>query len=73
MTREKWEKRGEKKGEKRNIIREIDRIQALYSKGIFTDSAYNELIAPLEKELAMLESTSTRDIEHDETGAAAVS
>ncbi len=60
-------------GEKRTIMREIDRIRALYSKGVFTDSAYKKLLEPLEKELAVLESVATRDIEHDETGAAAVS
>ncbi len=60
-------------GEKRNVMEEIDRIQDLYSKGTFADSVYKKLIGPLEKKLAMLETVATRDLEHDETGAAAVS
>ncbi len=40
------------KGEKRTIVEEIDRIQDLYSQGVFSESAYKKLIGPLEKKLA---------------------
>ncbi len=60
-------------GEKRTIVEEMDRIKAMKSKGVMTDSLYKELIGPLEKKLAKLETVIPRDIEHEETGAAAVS
>ncbi len=59
--------------EKRNIVDEINRIQDLYSKGAFADSVYKKLIEPLEKKLAMLENVAMQDLEHEETGAAAIS
>ncbi len=73
MNKEKYEKIGEKRGERRTIIQEIDRIQALYSKGAFTDSAYKELIEPLRNELAKLETVATPDIGFVETGVSAIS
>ncbi len=81
MNKEKYEKNGKKIGEKigekigkrRTIMQEIDRIKALYSKGIFTDSAYKELIEPLKHELAKLEPVTTPDIGFEETGASAIS
>ncbi len=67
------EGKGVKIGEKRLIIREIDRVKNLYSKGIFTDSAYKELIEPLKNELAKLEAIVPPDAESAELEASAVS
>ncbi len=67
------EKRGEKRGEKKTIMEEIDRIKAIKSKGVLTDSLYEEFIAPLEKKLATLETVDIRNLEHRETGTAAIS
>ncbi len=64
---------GVKIGERRTILEEIDRIQALKSKGAMADSLYKELIEPLKTKLAMLESVVMQDLEHEETGASAVS
>ncbi len=65
MTKEKWVKR--------TILEEIDRIKAMKSKGVLTDSLYEEFIGPLEKKMAMLETVGMRDLEHQETGASAIS
>ncbi len=62
-----------KKGKLEHIMEEIDRIKDLYSKGLFTDSAYKELIEPLKNELAKLEAIVIQDVSPDETGASAVS
>ncbi len=64
---------GDKNGEQRSIPREIDRVKNLYSKGIFTDSAYKELIVPLKNELAKLEAMVPPDAESAEFEASAVS
>ncbi len=53
------------------IVEEIGRIEAFKSKGLLTDSLYNELIGPLEIKLAMLESGATRGVDLGEIGASA--